>query len=298
MFHVAAFYRFSPVADPHGARAAIHAAAEEAGVVGTVLVADEGVNGTIAGTPDGVGAVLGAIRDLPGLAEIRVTESTASSAPFGRLKVRVKPEIVTLGVPGIDARCTGRHVPPDEWQAVLDDPDTVVIDTRNGYETAVGTFPGAVDPGTEGFRDFPAWWDAHGKDFAGRRVAMFCTGGIRCEKASAFLLDRGLPEVLQLDGGILNYLRNVPEGESRWQGECFVFDERTSLGQGLAEGTHVPCFACGGAVSEAARKSPDYREGVCCPACVDSFSEEDRARFAERQRQFEAAARPGAAPRK
>ena len=285
MLTVAAFYQFAPVADPPALRHRLARAACAAGIRGTILIADEGINGTVAGTADAIAAIVAAIRAEPGFAGLEVKQSTAAEAPFRRLKVRLCPEIVTLGVPGIDARQTGTHVPPADWHEVLDDPETVVIDTRNSYESDIGTFPGAIAPGTEGFRDFPAWWDAHRTDLAGRRIAMFCTGGIRCEKASAFLLAQGVPEVRQLSGGILKYLEQVPKAESRWQGECFVFDGRTALGQGLSEGTHTPCHACGRAVSPADRQSPAYREGVSCPACIDEYTDADRARFAERQRQ-------------
>lgn len=294
MIEVAAFYRFTPFEDPQALRGPLARAACGAGVRGTILLAREGVNGTVAGSADGVARVVAALRALPGCAGLAPRMSRAETPPFRRLKVRVRPEIVPLGMPGADpARRTGRQVPPAAWNALLDDPSVAVIDCRNAYETAIGGFPGAIDPGTGGFRDFPRWWEANRAALAGRRVAMYCTGGIRCEKASAWLLAEGVPEVLQLEGGILGYLAAVPEAESRWRGECFVFDGRVALGAGLGEGTHRLCHACGGAVGPADRARPEYREGVSCPACAGRYSEADRARFAERERQMRLAAARG-----
>ena len=259
--------------------------AEAAGVRGTILLAAEGVNGTVAGSAVGIEATLAALRALPGCGDLQPKISHAAEQPFRRLKVRVKAEIVTRGQPGVDARTTGTKVPAAGWNAVVSDPDTVVIDTRNDYETAIGTFRGAVDPGTQGFRDFPNWWADNADRFAGKRIAMFCTGGIRCEKASAWVQAQGVPEVLQLDGGILKYLEEVPAEHSLWQGACFVFDGRTAVEHGLAEGAHRPCHACGRAVRPEDTGHPDYRPGVSCPACIDEYSDADRERFAERERQ-------------
>jgi len=291
--HVAAFYRFTPVADPAAARHAIARAACRAGVRGSVLIAAEGVNGTLAGPAEGLAEAIAAVRALPGCADLAPAMSRAAAMPFERLKVRLRPEIVPLGAAGLDARRTGARVGPADWDAVLDDPGTVVLDVRNAYEIAIGRFDGAVVPETERFRDFPAWWRANAGRFAGRRVAMYCTGGIRCEKAAAWLLAEGVPEVRQLAGGILAYLAERAATQSRWRGACFVFDGRVSLTHGLAEGGHVVCHACGGPVGPEGRASPHYREGVSCPACIDRYTEADRARFAERQRQIEAARRRG-----
>ncbi|MGF1501077.1 MAG: rhodanese-related sulfurtransferase [Paracoccaceae bacterium] len=284
--HVAALYRFTPLVAPERLRGPLAACACSAGVRGTLLLAREGINGTVAGSRAGLDRVLAHIRGLPGCAGLDVKESRAEAMPFRRLKVRVKSEIVTLGQPGADpAARVGTYVPAEDWNRVVDDPGTVVIDTRNDYEVAIGRFAGAVDPDTPSFRDFPAWWAAHAERFAGKRVAMYCTGGIRCEKASSWLLGQGVPEVLHLQGGILSYLERVTETESRWQGECFVFDGRVAVGHGLAEGSHALCHACGRAVSSEARAHSAWRPGVSCPACIGEYSEADRARFAERERQ-------------
>jgi UPF0176 protein len=205
-------------------------------VKGTLLLAREGVNGTIAGSADGIAAVIAHIRALPGCAELDVKYSAAAAMPFQRLKVRLKKEIVTMKVPGVDpAREVGAYVAPADWNAVIDDPDTIVIDTRNDFEVGYGSFAGAVNPQTKSFGDFPGWWRDHAADLAGKRVAMFCTGGIRCEKSTAFLKSEGVADVVHLKGGILAYLEQIPEADSRWQGSCFVFDERVSVGHGLVE---------------------------------------------------------------
>lgn len=284
-FVVAAFYHFTPL-EPARHRDGLLGLAREADVRGTILLADEGVNGTIAGPRGGIDQVLAALRALPGCALLDWKESTANEQPFRRMKVRLKREIVTLGIDGVNpSEQVGTHVAPRDWNAVVDDPDTVVIDTRNDYEVAIGSFAGAVDPETASFGAFPEWWAANRARFDGKRVAMFCTGGIRCEKASSYLLGEGVPEVLHLKGGILKYLEEVPEEQSRWQGECFVFDGRVAVGHGLAEGSHILCHACGRPVSPGDRARPEFREGVSCPACIDEYTDEDRARFAERERQ-------------
>ncbi|MBY4636342.1 rhodanese-related sulfurtransferase [Sphingopyxis sp. XHP0097] len=235
-FTVAALYRFAPFDDPAALRAPLLALCEERGIKGTLLLAREGVNGTIAGTGEGVAAVVDHIHALPGCADLDVKYSAAAAMPFGRMKVRLKKEIVTMKVPGVDpAREVGAYVAPAEWNAVVDDPDTVVIDTRNDFEVGYGSFDGAVNPHTKSFGDFPGWWRANADQFAGKRIAMFCTGGIRCEKSTAFLKSEGVDDVVHLKGGILAYLEQVPETESRWHGSCFVFDERVSVGHGLVE---------------------------------------------------------------
>ena len=287
MFRVCALYRFTPFADPAALKPPLLAACEAAGVRGTLLLAHEGINGTIAGPDDGIDAVLAHIRALPGCAALDVKDSRAATMPFHRTKVRVKREIVTMGEPAIDPLDAGHYVDPADWNALIADPATVLIDTRNDYEVAVGTFAGAVDPDTRSFREFPAWFRDHRDDLlAGRtRVAMFCTGGIRCEKATAFLKAEGVDDVFHLKGGILKYLEEVPAADSAWAGECFVFDERVAVGHGLAPGTHGLCRACRMPVSGADRESPLYEEGVSCPRCHDTRDDADRARYAERHRQ-------------
>jgi len=294
VIRVAALYRFAAFDDPAAIRTALEARARALGIRGTLLVAGEGINGTIAGAPEAVDAMVATIRSLPGCAGLAPKFADAAAMPFHRLKVRLKREIVTLGVAGIDAaRDAGTYVSPADWNALVDDPDTVVIDTRNGYEVAVGSFAGAIDPGTEAFRDFPAWVDAHRDELAGKRIAMFCTGGIRCEKATALMKAEGFDDVHHLDGGILRYLEEVPEGESRWRGECFVFDERVAVGHGLAPGSHVLCRGCRMPVSPEDRASPLYAEGVSCPRCHGSRDEVQRAGYAERHRQVRLAAERG-----
>lgn len=286
MVTVAALYRFTRFDDPSALRVPLLERCLAAGVRGTLLLAGEGINGTIAGPPEGVEAVLDHIRGMPGCAGIEAKESHAETMPFGRMKVRLKREIVTMGQPDVDpTRAVGTYVAPEEWNDLILAPDVAVIDTRNDYETAIGTFRGAVDPGTGTFRDFPAWWEANGHRFAGKRIAMFCTGGIRCEKATNFLISRGVERVFHLSGGILGYLEKVPEPVSLWEGECFVFDQRVAVVHGLGPGTHDLCHACRGPLSEADRERPEYEPGVRCHRCADAYSEADRARFRERHRQ-------------
>ena len=288
---VAALYRFTRFEDPDALRAPLADVCRAHGVKGTLLLAREGVNGTIAGTRAGVDAALAAVRALPGCADLDVKESFADAPPFRKLKVRVKAEIVTMGEPGIDPNArVGAHVEPRDWNDLIRSEDVVLIDARNAYEVGIGTFSGAVDPGTGSFRAFPDWWRANAERFAGRPVAMFCTGGIRCEKASNFLLGQGVEEVYHLRGGILKYLEEVPEAESLWRGECYVFDRRVSVGHGLAPGGFTLCHACGRPVPPEAADGPDYERGVSCPACVAEYDEARRAGFRERQRQIDRAA--------
>lgn len=293
---IAALYRFARFGDPAAIRAHLYAVAEAAEIRGTLLVAGEGINGTIAGAPDAIDRMLATICALPGCAGLQPKFATADAMPFHRLKVRLKREIVTMGIADIDPLdVVGTYVAPADWNALIDDPDTVVIDTRNDYEVAVGSFAGAVDPETASFRDFPAWVEANRARLEGRRVAMFCTGGIRCEKATAYLKREGFADVHHLDGGILRYLEEVPAEDSRWQGECFVFDERVAVGHALVPGSHMLCRACRMPVSAADRASPLYAEGVSCPRCHATRSDEQRAGYAERHRQARLAADRGQA---
>ncbi len=296
---VAAFYRFTHFADCAALAAPLDAVCRLNGVRGTVLLAPEGINGTIAGPGAGVAAVVAHIRALPGCALLDVKLSTAAAMPFHRLKVRIKREIVTMGQPAIDPLATGQYVAPEDWNALIDDPATIVIDTRNDYEVTAGSFAGAIDPGTRSFRDFPAWFranrDALLAGHAAPKVAMFCTGGIRCEKATAFLKGEGVADVYHLQGGVLKYLEHVAPEDSRWQGECFVFDERVAVGHGFAPGSHTLCRACRMPVSVAARTSPLYVEGISCPACHATRDDRQRAGYAERHRQTGLAAARGEA---
>jgi UPF0176 protein len=294
---VAALYRFATFDDCAALREPLQAACEQAGVRGTLLLAPEGINGTIAGTERGVEDVLNHLRALPGCADLDVKEAAADVVPFHRMKVRLKREIVTLGEAGVDpVRDAGLYVEPQDWNALLAEPGVVVIDTRNAYEVKVGSFAGAVDPGTVSFGEFPAWFRANRNALLGQsapKVAMFCTGGIRCEKATAFLKAEGVEKVHHLKGGILRYLETVAPEDSLWQGECFVFDQRVAVGQGLAPGTHGLCHACRMPVSVEDQASPLFEAGVQCPACAGAREVEQRARYAERQRQMEIAGARG-----
>ncbi|WP_308718895.1 rhodanese-related sulfurtransferase [Komagataeibacter xylinus] len=291
---VAALYHFTPFADVAAVREQLLAACHELGIRGILLVAHEGINGTIAGTDTAIDAILAIIRALPGCAGLEVKFSRAPALPFHRMKVRIKREIVTMGIDGLDPRRdVGHYVPPEEWNALIADPDTIVIDTRNDYEVAIGTFRGAIDPGTKTFREFPQWFRERraALEHEGRtpKIAMFCTGGIRCEKATAFVRAEGVEDVFHLQGGILKYLETVPEAQSLWEGECFVFDQRVSVGHGLAPGTFDICHACRTPLSAMDRQSPDYEEGVCCPHCTTDRTGAQRQRYAERERQIKLA---------
>ncbi len=294
---VAALYRFSPFSDCERLRDGLAVVCADHGIKGTLLLAPEGINGTIAGTPDGIDAALAYIRTLPGCEHLSVKISRAAAMPFYRMKVRIKREIVTMGQPHIDPLEAGHYLSADDWNALISDPDTLVIDTRNDYEVRIGTFVGAVNPGTRSFREFPDWFRANREALLGQRaspkIAMFCTGGIRCEKATAFLKSEGLDAVYHLDGGILKYLETASEPTSLWQGECFVFDQRVALGPGLAPGSHVLCRACRMPVTPEERASPLFEDGISCPACHDERDAQQRTGYAERQRQVALAASRG-----
>ena len=291
---VAALYHFTPLEDLEVHQAALLELLTAHEVRGTILIAPEGVNGTIAGSRKGIDAALAALRALPGCAGLDHKESHAATQPFLRMKVRLKREIVTMGVEGIDpTRAVGTYVTPEEWNEVISDPDTVVIDTRNDYEVGIGTFEGAINPETTSFREFPAWFDRFREENPGKRIAMFCTGGIRCEKSTAYALSKGANDVVHLKGGILKYLENVPQEESKWQGECFVFDGRVSVGHGLELGTYDQCFACRRPIDDEMKKDAAYVKGVSCPQCIDEYDEAKRQAFAERQKQIELARERG-----
>ncbi|MBN9242916.1 MAG: rhodanese-related sulfurtransferase [Mesorhizobium sp.] len=295
-FHVAALYRFCRLDANEALKASLAAFCAGHGIKGTLLVAAEGINGTVAGSADAVAALVAHLEAMPGMAGLDVKYSHAAEMPFHRMKVRLKREIVTMGVEGIDPTLSvGTYVEPADWNALISDPDTVVIDTRNAYEVSLGSFRGAVDPATESFRQFPDWVERHRGALAGRKVAMFCTGGIRCEKATAYVKALGIDDVFHLKGGILKYLEDVPQAESLWDGECFVFDERVSVTHGLQEGEAELCRACRRPLTPQDRKSPHYVAGISCAACHDERSEADRGRYAERQRQVDLARKRGAA---
>lgn len=287
---VAALYHFAPLSDFRALRDPLFQVASQQQVKGTLLLAEEGVNGTIAGAREGVDHVLAWLRSDSRLTTLEHKESYSDTQPFYRLKVRLKEEIVTLGVPGINPNVrVGAYVSPREWNELISDPEVVVIDTRNDYEVEVGAFEGAVDPATRTFREFPDFVKDHLDPRRHKKVAMYCTGGIRCEKATALLLHEGFEEVYHLKGGILKYLEEVPEEESLWRGECFVFDERVAVGHGLQPGHYVLCRGCRMPLAPEDTASPDYREGICCPRCAADLTPEKEARLMERQRQTELA---------
>ena len=293
-----AFYGFTAMEGLPALQQELKALAEQGCVRGTILLAEEGVNGTISGPDAGVTAVLDRLRQLPGLGGLEAKFSRAEQQTFHRLKVRLKREIVTMGCPTVKpAEQVGTYVPPEQWNALIADPDTLVVDTRNRYEVEVGSFAGAIDPGTESFREFPAWVEQTLRPLVEatqpKAIAMFCTGGIRCEKSTAYLLQQGFENVHHLQGGILKYLEEIPEERSSWQGECYVFDQRVSVNHQLQPGSYSLCHACGLPVSPAQRLEPSYREGISCPHCIDRFSDADRERFAERQRQMHLARERG-----
>jgi UPF0176 protein len=293
-FLVAALYHFARLDHAEALREQLQAICDENGVRGTLLLAHEGINGTIAGTDEGIGKVLAFIRSQPELRALEHKESRASKMPFLRMKVRLKKEIVTMGVEDIDPkRIVGTYVDPKDWNALISDPETILIDTRNDYETAIGIFKGAVDPKTKTFREFPDWVRSNTGLHNKPKIAMYCTGGIRCEKATAFMKEQGFDEVYHLKGGILKYLEEVPEEESLWEGACFVFDERVSVTHGLQEGNHKLCHACREPITPEVRQSPKFEEGVSCPHCYDKRTEADRDRYRQRQKQIALAKQRG-----
>jgi len=275
---VVTFYKFVRLPDFAEKRDSLLSQCEAQGIRGTILLAAEGINGTIAGSRQAIDAVLSFLRSDPRLVDLEQKESYADSVPFDRMKVRLKKEIVTLGLPEIDpSDRVGTYVSPQEWNELISDPEVTIIDTRNEYEVSIGTFRGAKNPKTASFRQFPDYVRNHLDPTKHKKVALFCTGGIRCEKATSFMMEHGFQEVYHLKGGILKYLEEVPAEESLWQGECFVFDQRVAVREGLAIGTHEMCQSCGHPISEADKTSPHYQEGVSCPYCCDRLTEEKRS---------------------
>ena len=297
-FLTAALYKFVELPDFAELRAPLLACCEAHGVKGTLLLASEGINGTIAGKTESVHAVLAYLRSDARLAGLEHKEAHATQMPFYRMKVRLKREIVTLGVPDVHpALMTGEYVKPQDWNRLLNDPALVLVDTRNDYEVSIGTFEGAINPATHSFSELPGWVDQQMTE-GGRlapvdgkkpKVAMFCTGGIRCEKSTALLRSKGFDEVYHLEGGILKYLETMPQAQSRWQGECFVFDERVSVGHGLVQGDFTLCRSCRDPLSAEDRQSPFYELGVSCAHCHASTTETQKQGYRERQRQVKLA---------
>lgn len=296
MYTIAALYQFTRFPDPAALKPALLELCLAQEVQGSLLLANEGINGTIAGPRTGIDAVLSHIKGLPGCSNLEWKEATSDHPPFGKMKVRLKKEIVTMGQPDVDPKAkVGHYVEPEAWNDLIRADDVVVIDTRNDYEVAIGTFEGAIDPKTQSFGEFPAWWEENKERFHNKRVAMFCTGGIRCEKSTNYLLGQGVEDVYHLKGGILRYLEEVPAEQSTWDGECFVFDSRVSVGHGLVEGPHELCFGCRRPILPADKLSPKYEDGVSCHNCFDETSEFDKNRFRERQKQLRLARERGTA---
>ena len=293
-FLVTALYHFVNIDQFHSFQQPILDFCQKKQIKGTLLLAQEGINGTIAGLAQSIKDFHQFIENDPlfngAFKALDHKESWAESNPFYRMKVKLKKEIVTLGVPGISPKKhVGQYVDPQDWNALISDPETVLIDTRNDYEVEIGTFRGAKDPKTVTFREFPAWVRDNLDPAKHKKVAMFCTGGIRCEKASSFMIQEGFETVYHLQGGVLKYLEEVPAESSRWDGECFVFDARVAVNHDLEKGQYDQCYACRHPITEADKRQPNYHQGVSCPRCFDQLTSEQKARFAERQKQIELA---------
>ena len=288
---VAAFYKFIHLSDPVAVQRDLQKACESAGILGTILIAHEGINGTVCALREGICALMAHFADSPYFSDIQPKYSFAKEPAFYRMKVRLKREIVTMGQPDIDPEnSVGTYVSPQDWNALISASDTLVIDTRNRYEVAIGTFENAVDPETASFRDFPAWIENYMADLPEEKrpknIAMFCTGGIRCEKATSYLRARGYENVFHLEGGILKYLETMPAEDSAWRGECFVFDQRVSVKHGLAPGAYDQCHACRTPLTQEDKQRASFEHGVSCLHCIDAHDDADRARFRERQKQI------------
>lgn len=285
---VATFYKFVRLPDFVELREPLLSHCQEQDIKGTILLALEGINGTIAGSRQGIDSVLAFLCTDSRLADLEHKESFVDEPPFERMKVRLKSEIVTLGLPEVDpSQQVGTYVSPQEWNELISDPEVVLIDTRNDYEVSIGSFKGAQNPQTKSFREFPDYVNQHLDPTKHKKVAMFCTGGIRCEKASSLMLSQGFEQVYHLKGGILKYLEEVPADESLWEGECFVFDERVAVSHGLEEGRYELCLSCGRPIADEDKASPKYEPGISCPNCFDSLTEEKRVRQQEKWRQLQ-----------
>lgn len=293
---VVALYRFVRLDDYENLRDPLLDFCEARGIRGTLLLANEGINGTIAGTQQAISDVIAYLRGDDRLADLDFKISYNTDRPFLRMKVKLKKEIVTMGRPGIDPnQCVGRYASPEQWNDLVDDPDCLVIDTRNDYEVEIGTFKGAINPSTTNFREFPEWVEENLDPSKHKKVAMFCTGGIRCEKSTSLLVSMGFEDVWHLKGGILNYLEKTPVDQTRWDGECFVFDSRVSVDHQLEKGSYDQCYACRFPIDEAQKISELYVPGISCPRCHDAHSEGQKQRFAERQKQISLAKARGEA---
>ena len=291
MFVVAALYKFVALPDYKELQPVLLTLCKENDIQGTLLLAEEGINGTVSGSRKAIDTLFAFLKADERFANLQHKEAVNEQQPFYRMKVRLKKEIVTLGAPGVDPRHTvGNYVKPKDWNALTADPDVLLIDTRNDYEVEVGTFKGAVNPETKTFREFTQFVDEKLDHNTHKKVAMFCTGGIRCEKSTSYLLAQGFDEVYHLEGGILQYLEDVPKEDSTWEGECFVFDQRVTVDHDLQKGSYDQCYACRYPITEADKTSPLYVKGVSCPRCHDSLTDAQQQRFTERQKQIELAA--------
>ena len=284
---ILAFYHFTDIESPPILRATLYKACRSRKILGSILIAPEGINGTVAGSDNDVDSLLTLIKSFPGCQFIENKYSFAEIMPFRKLQVRLKKEIVTMRQPDVrPSQQIGKYINPKDWNDFIGRDDVVIIDTRNDYEVSIGTFIGSINPKTKKFSDFPTWWDKNYEKYKDKKIAMFCTGGIRCEKSTNFLLQRHLREVYHLRGGILKYLEVVSEKDSKWKGECFVFDQRVSVKHGLVSGTHSLCYACRRPISEAEKLGKNYEEGVSCNKCYEEHSEIRKKGFRERQRQI------------
>ncbi len=291
---VSALYKFAKLDDFELLRKPLLKLMEEQQVKGTLLLAKEGVNGTIAGNRQGIDAIVAWLRSDSRLSELETKESYEEKMPFYRSKVKLKKEIVTMGIDGIDPKkIVGSYVKPRDWNALISDPDVILIDTRNDYEVKIGGFKGAINPETETFREFPQYVKEHLDPSKHKKVAMYCTGGIRCEKSTAYLKEQGFDNVYHLQGGVLKYLEEIPADQSLWQGECFVFDNRVAVNHNLEKGQYDQCYACRYPITEEEKKSEHYEQGVSCPHCYNKVSERQRQRFAEREKQVQLAKERG-----
>lgn len=285
---IAAFYKFVSLDDYQNRRQPLLNICQHHQIKGTILLAAEGINGTISGTRSSIDAILAYLRADACFADLEHKESIAEKPPFDRLKVRLKREIVTFGVPTVNPNAkVGTYVKPQDWNRLIADPDVLLIDTRNQYEFEIGTFKGAIDPHTDSFTQFPEYVATHLDPQQHKQIALFCTGGIRCEKATSYLLDRGFEHVYHLQGGILKYLEEIPAQDSQWEGECFVFDDRVAVTHGLEPGTHQLCWGCGNPISTTDLSHPHYEPGICCPRCYNTVTPSQRASRTERWRQLQ-----------
>ncbi|OQK17929.1 hypothetical protein AU255_08730 [Methyloprofundus sedimenti] len=291
---VSALYKFATLEDFKELRSPLLQLMEDHQVKGTLLLAKEGINGTIAGDRKGIDSIIAWLRSDPRLADIQSKESYEQEMPFYRSKVKLKKEIVTMGVDSIDPqKIVGTYVKPQDWNALISDPEVLLIDTRNDYEVQIGGFKNAINPATDSFREFPEYVKQHLDPKKHKKVAMYCTGGIRCEKSTAYLKQQGFGDVFHLQGGVLKYLEEIPVEQSLWQGECFVFDNRVAVNHDLEKGQYDQCYACRYPITEEEKNSEHYQKGVSCPHCYDKVNEQQRSRFAEREKQVQLAKQRG-----